>query len=1010
MGKNKSASNLVNVIDFNNDRIAFISGSTTLMSISSSGAITTTGVISGSNAQSASFALNAGLLNNRNSAEFTSTGSFNSYTSSNDATVTNVAAAAVSAVAGVNALAARTSSYTTTSSFNSYTASNNTTMSCVSSTATSALVGVGTLASQTGSYATTGSNTFVGGQYLSSSFNPTGFSTTASLYTDGGLRVTRDAYISGTLYLNNVTVFGTQSVAYISSSQLNIGTNLITVNTDTPSIRFGGLAVYDSGSTGLTGSLLWDSQNNHWVYSNPSGSSYSGGMFISGPRTSTLGSETGTTACMLLAGQGGDHLTSSMIYHDSTVTCIPGIITGGSDILLTAANPVVYGGTAVGGVSISNNTGASYIKIFGACHASTPNNIAFINANSTTLTVTNNGLLYLNTPSLRSTGYTTGQAGQIAAEFTNYGGAQWFTNVANDEGSYLVLGKSRGSAVSSNTVVQNGDTFGAVIFQGTDGTTTQNGAMIRAKVDGTPGSNDMPGRLEFYTTADGSTTLTERFRITSTGISCFYCPVQVVIPESTSNIVGFGVIGAVCGKSVFIGANCTYGYVQSHGSVPLYINELGNNVLINLNGGNTGIGISPVDKFHINGNVISEGCFFSGAPDNLRIFAGHWGTVSGNANCYLVFQAGGGSASFGTPQGWGGSASIYTCGQTRLTILTSGNVGINCTSPGYTLDVNGTTHFRADGSTMLVESTQPTNQSTLRVIQCATGGNGNTDQGFVVQTNAADGTSNIAHFYDFNNGSPLSRMVIKRNGNVGIGCTSPGKNLTVNGCIGMSNTYNWGITNDADTNWGFRVCSTGPNYSTFISYAGDQGSDRRGGIYNQNGHWVAYGNCMGHFIVQCNLNTLGTITAGSSLSVGSSISAGGSISGTLLTSTTQRLSNSTGNFANMVQKVFGAAGAFSCLVICVNLAGAGGYGYIINSGGTNGGVFQSGGGYINGPSNFSHSAPVGCGFVVSCHTCAGTDDVIRFVGAGGVHPFVSIQMFGSLNQFINDDSFYIAYF
>jgi hypothetical protein len=359
MGKNKSASNLVNVIDFNNDRIAFISGSTTLMSISSSGAITVTGVISGSNAASASYALNAGLLNNRNSAEFTSTGSFNSYTSSNDATVTSVAGAAVSAVAGVNALAARTSSYTTTSSFNSYTASNNTTMSCVFSTATSALVGVGALAAQTGSYSTTGSNTFVGGAYFSSSFNPTGFSTTASLYTDGGLRVTRDAYISGTLYLNNVTVFGTQSVAYISSSQLNIGTNLITVNTDTPSIRFGGLAVYDSGSTGLTGSILWDSQNNHWIYSNPSGSSYSGGMFISGPRASSLGTEQGTTSCMLLAGQGGDHLTSSMIYHSSTVTCFYGNST------ITSAGAATFNScvTANGRVTINNGSNdALYIQ------------------------------------------------------------------------------------------------------------------------------------------------------------------------------------------------------------------------------------------------------------------------------------------------------------------------------------------------------------------------------------------------------------------------------------------------------------------------------------------------------------------------------------------------------------------------------------------------------------------------------------------------------------------------
>jgi hypothetical protein len=202
--------------------------------------------------------------------------------------------------------------------------SNITRLGALETASGSAITRLSNIESKTGSYATTGSNTFVDGQYLSSSFNPTGFSTTASLYTDGGLRVTRDAYISGTLYLNNVTVFGTQSVAYISSSQLNIGTNLITVNTDTPSIRFGGLSVYDSGSTGLTGSILWDSQNNHWVYSNPSGSSYSGGMFISGPRTSTLGSETGTTSCALMMGQGGDHITSSAIFHYGNATCFYG--------------------------------------------------------------------------------------------------------------------------------------------------------------------------------------------------------------------------------------------------------------------------------------------------------------------------------------------------------------------------------------------------------------------------------------------------------------------------------------------------------------------------------------------------------------------------------------------------------------------------------------------------------------------------------------------------------------
>jgi hypothetical protein len=70
MGKNQSASNLVNIIQTNNGNISFISGSTTLMQISSSGAITTTGVISGSNALSASYAVSASNALNAITASF----------------------------------------------------------------------------------------------------------------------------------------------------------------------------------------------------------------------------------------------------------------------------------------------------------------------------------------------------------------------------------------------------------------------------------------------------------------------------------------------------------------------------------------------------------------------------------------------------------------------------------------------------------------------------------------------------------------------------------------------------------------------------------------------------------------------------------------------------------------------------------------------------------------------------------------------------------------------------
>ena len=119
--------------------------------------------------------------------------------------------------------------------------------------------------------------------------------------------------------LGNLTVFGTQSVQYITSSQLNVSDNVITVNVASPGVRFGGLSVFDSGSLSseATASLFWDSQNNHWIYQRESGSTYNGGMLISGPRNfAGLGNEQGTTSGSLMKGQGGDHITSSAIFED----------------------------------------------------------------------------------------------------------------------------------------------------------------------------------------------------------------------------------------------------------------------------------------------------------------------------------------------------------------------------------------------------------------------------------------------------------------------------------------------------------------------------------------------------------------------------------------------------------------------------------------------------------------------------------------------------------------------
>lgn len=98
-------------------------------------------------------------------------------------------------------------------------------------------------------------------------------------------------------------------------------------------------------------------------------------------------------------------------------------------------------------------------------------------------------------------------------------GDQLLTRFSADAGSASInLRKSRGASVGTNTIVQNGDEIGAIGFQGANGTGYTPAAAIYAFVDGTPGAtNDMPGRLAFYTTADGAGSWTERMRIDSSG-------------------------------------------------------------------------------------------------------------------------------------------------------------------------------------------------------------------------------------------------------------------------------------------------------------------------------------------------------------------------------------------------------------------------------------------------------------------------------------------------------------
>jgi hypothetical protein len=68
------------------------------------------------------------------------------------------------------------------------------------------------------------------------------------------------------------------------------------------------------------------------------------------------------------------------------------------------------------------------------------------------------------------------------------------------KGADMFLQKSRNASIDSHTIVQNGDDLGRIVFQGSNGTTFDTGAIIMAEVDGKPGASaDKPTRLVFLT-------------------------------------------------------------------------------------------------------------------------------------------------------------------------------------------------------------------------------------------------------------------------------------------------------------------------------------------------------------------------------------------------------------------------------------------------------------------------------------------------------------------------------
>jgi hypothetical protein len=108
-------------------------------------------------------------------------------------------------------------------------------------------------------------------------------------------------------------------------------------------------------------------------------------------------------------------------------------------------------------------------------------------------------------------------------------------NASNTRTPIFSMVRTRGSVPGqwSNSVA-SGDNLGVINFSGADGAGRSSGARIAAQVDGTPGVNDMPGRLVFQTAADGSSSPQTRMVIKSGG----GVGIGTTNPTNTLHVVG----------------------------------------------------------------------------------------------------------------------------------------------------------------------------------------------------------------------------------------------------------------------------------------------------------------------------------------------------------------------------------------------------------------------------------------------------------------------------------------
>lgn len=284
-----------------------------------------------------------------------------------------------------------------------------------------------------------------------------------------------------------------------------------------------------------------------------------------------------------------------------------------------------------------------------------------------------------------------------------------FSNDASP--TVLAIQKSRGATVGTNTIVANGDALGSIEFRGANGTGYTTAAQIRALVDGAPGAtNDMPGALVFYTTPDGSGTVTERMRIDdagNVGIGRNNPGTYGNLEVGGSAYAATGIVSSSASGAVLVlaanGTSETRINTNTNHPMNFYTNNLNRFTITNAGNlvMNTTSAVFAGD--FSNATINSRNAFMSATTNGesyVDIIPNGTATISSvschnnssrtNASYTAITTSSTNSLLVAGKSGTGSylPLGIYVSGSEILTGTTSGRIGIRNNAPAGTLDVS----------------------------------------------------------------------------------------------------------------------------------------------------------------------------------------------------------------------------------------------------------------------------------------------------------------------------------